>query len=186
MEPICKELPHGEFYLALPCRPMRSKAEVSYNHFEEDVLRPPPQYGELQDYEFDPAESDDGEPPPLVEESDDEEPVVRTPAKDSDSESEDEEPVKADERSFRASESPDLPHVKRWEGEPIPSVAVSDLWRSRAKAGNFKEVKIPLECYVGSVQSGVERSTLWLVWQTFTSRFPEERSLRSIGRHSLT
>ena len=34
------------------------------------------------------------------------------------------------------------PHVKRWEGEPEPSVATADLWRNRAKAGNFKEVKM--------------------------------------------
>jgi hypothetical protein len=34
-----------------------------------------------------------------------------------------------------------IPHVKRWEGEPVPSVQVADEWRARAKAGNFSEVK---------------------------------------------
>ena len=123
---------------------------MSYN-LDEDILRPPHQGWIAGDYEFDPEE-----PPPLMEaESDNEEELQGTAESDSDSETEELISEEARtifeqfEQCLAAAEPVELPHVKRWEGEPEPSVATADLWRSRAKAGNFKEVKIPLECYVG-------------------------------------
>ena len=53
----------------------------------------------------------------------------------------------------RASESRpeviEVPHVKRWEGEPEPSTQMADEWRAKARAGDFGSVRIPMECYVG-------------------------------------
>ncbi|NDD62505.1 MAG: hypothetical protein EBZ36_00750, partial [Acidobacteria bacterium] len=157
MGPLCAELPHGEFYVALPCRPSKGSVEASYQLTEEVTARPVLRLRAM-DYDFDP---DDGDPPPpLVDESDDEDaPAVAAARDDSDSE---DETVEVRQAAFRregcfvaaepaARET--IPHVKRWEGEPVPSVQVADEWRARAKAGNFSEVKIPLECYVGGVTS---------------------------------
>ena len=44
----------------------------------------------------------------------------------------------------------DVAHVKRWEGDPMPSAKVEDEWRERSKAERFAEVRIPMECYVGT------------------------------------
>ena len=62
----------------------------------------------------------------------------------------------------RASESRpeqiEVPHVKRWEGEPEPSTQTADEWRAKARAGDFGSVRIPMECYVGD-PSECPRST---------------------------
>ena len=116
---ICRELPHGEFYLALLCRPTRAEADVSYN-LDEDILRPPFQGWIAGDYEFDPEE-----PPLMMEESDNEEELQGTAESDSDSEAEEEVSEEARaifEQCMAIAEPVELPDVKRWEGEPEPSL----------------------------------------------------------------
>jgi hypothetical protein len=49
----------------------------------------------------------------------------------------------SDEKIYLAQPSVDIPHAKRWDGEPEPTVEQADSWRALAKAGNFSEVKIP-------------------------------------------
>ena len=137
MEPLCQELPHGEFYVALPCRNARGGAEACYRVEEETLQTPLALQLSPQQCEF------------------------KTSCEPASEEDEDRCYVADEEEEFS------IPHVKRWEGEPEPSVSVSDLWRSRAKEGLFAEVKIPLECYVGGVtecpRSGVDYSSACLV-----------------------
>ena len=51
--------------------------------------------------------------------------------------------------------------MKRWEGEPQPSDKTVEEWRRRALAGEFSEVCIPLECYVGGADSCPRRNAAY-------------------------
>jgi hypothetical protein len=94
---LCKELPYGEYYVVLGCKPARGATEFSYA-----AQTGPPAFSGTQSGSVDVPEQDG------------------------------------------------VPHVKRWDGDPRPSVLVSDEWRAKAKDGKFAEVRIPMECYVGA------------------------------------
>ena len=94
---LCKELPFGEYYVVLGCKPARGATEFSYA-----AQTGPPAFAPVQS------------------------------------------------SSAEAPEQDGVPHVKRWDGDPKPSVQLADEWRAKAKDGMFAEVRIPMECYVGA------------------------------------
>ena len=99
---LCKELPYGEYYVVLGCKPARGATEFGYA-----AQSGPPAFTAVQSCSVDVPEQDG------------------------------------------------VPHVKRWDGDPRPSVLVADEWRAKATKGSLRKSASPW-----NVMSELPRSAL--------------------------